>query len=103
MTHRRVGPGHRHQPHGSIEVGQVEVDRGLAICVDLNDTREIGDQFFDWWCRFHALCLGIATAAQPAAHAQCTVYQTTVEIAHLCAQCALTEVVSVGCRSLEAR
>ena len=103
MAHALGAPGHRHDPHRAVEVGQLDRDAGLAAIIELDDARVIGEQFLGRRRAFDRQTQSVAARAHHARHALHPVDEPAIEIADLHPQPALGEIPVVRRGRLIAR
>jgi hypothetical protein len=95
MADALLGPGHRHDPQGAVEVRDVEGDRRPALGVETDDLGLEGDQILGGRRAFEPDHGAVAAGAHHAGHALHAVDELAVEVADLHPETALTEVPTV--------
>ncbi len=97
-------PGDRHDAHGAVEVGHVEVDLGVAVGVDRDDAGIERDRLLHRRVALQAhVAAGVAARAQCPALGAHAVDETTVEVADLEPHAPLGVEPILGRGRLEAR
>ena len=89
MADRFVRPGDRHDAHGAVELRDVEIDRRLAVGVELHRAGEEGDELFRRRLALGRHARAVAAGAQLAGDAERSVDQAAVEVAEFEAEAAL--------------
>ncbi len=102
MADRRAGPRHRHQLARAVEGRQGEVDRALALGVELDEAREQSERRLGGRLGLKPGIHRVAARAQASARTQHAVDELAVEVAHLGAERALAEIEAVRVGRLEA-
>src|SRR5690606_7737449 len=102
LSYGGLRPGHRHQPHRSVEARQLEFGPRIAVGADRERAGEKGHEFLGGWRGLHLEpCPRIAARAHRAGRAVATVDKPSVDIADRDAELALAEVMALRVRGLE--